>query len=151
MKTLHFVSGLIIHILDVVEFKTTYRKLARIMPAMTLMAIYLTALWHKGPAHYFHHSQTNEAIHDDHCEMDACHLTIYHRDLTHGCDHKAHIIAVQEKCHICHEILLKQNLDEQLSHNSTDDLLRCDDHFIVTGIRSVSRFATSNRGPPSIG
>ncbi|MBK7797950.1 MAG: hypothetical protein IPJ53_02460 [Saprospiraceae bacterium] len=70
-----------------------------------MIFIYLLAIFQTSGSYFHTHEHDVGISHNAEVEKDACHRTIYHRDLNHGCKHPSHLTKAAKKCSLCEGIL----------------------------------------------
>lgn len=86
----------------------SYSWVFRRLTAAGLLSFYLVSFFYNGIVHVYEHSHSNEHVHFDNCESDACHLTLFHPNQIGGCNHKAHITEPHFDCFGCNDHLVLQ-------------------------------------------
>ncbi|MBL7824606.1 MAG: hypothetical protein JNK69_14465 [Saprospiraceae bacterium] len=116
---------------------------------MMILTYLLAILQSKGT--YLHiHDSASEVSHDAEIEKDACHRTIYHGDLGHGCNHPSHLTKLFKKCSLCDGILQFDKSNLNLSNFRLNFLYQLDTYafLLKSGIPSIPDLM--NKGPPVV-
>ena len=116
-----------------------------LMAAMLFMVSGVVSL------HNHEHTHEHSVSHTLEDEADACHRSIYHGDITLGCQHKSHVHNAETDCQLCD--LINHRVDQDLVQIGSFSLCSvysegCSAVLLPRSFRT--EYEHGQRGPPQV-
>lgn len=130
--------------------KSMVRAFSRLLQtccATLLIGVYLLGSVEVETFHAISHHQENAEIHSAKNEANPCHISIYHKNVQDGCDHRTHVTK-NTKCSFCSTQLHNTHLlSEDVSPSA---LISFTTHWVDESSDSSDSFVsyTQGRAPP---
>ena len=116
--------------------------------AFLMICIYLLAIFQTNGSYFHVHEHDVEISHNPELEKDACHRTIYHRDLNHGCKHPSHLTKENKRCTLCEGILILDKTSFEISVFYLNFHTSQEIYPYSSLSESILKSELKNKGPP---
>lgn len=120
------------------------------LSVLMMILTYFMAILQSGSPYLHIHNSVSEVSHDAEIEKDACHRTIYHGDLAHGCNHPSHLSKLFKKCSLCDGILQLDKSNLYISYFSLNFKYKVNTYHFLQQAGIPSYPDLKNKGPPSV-